>query len=69
VGSRRFRFLVCSALSNVVYWGGMAEGTGLGRDLWRRVIEPPAAKVLLPTLGIADLGIAGERSPVQRPKP
>jgi GT2 family glycosyltransferase len=69
-GSRRFKFLICSAISNVVYWGGMAEGTGLGRDLWRRVIEPPAANVLLPTtIRFPDLGIAGEPSSRQHRRP
>jgi GT2 family glycosyltransferase len=62
-GSRRFRFFVCSALSNVAYWRGMAEGTGLGRDLWRRVIEPPASTVLLPALRSTD--VAGGGSPLQ----
>jgi hypothetical protein len=40
---RWVQFYLCSALFNVVYWGGVAEATQLGAALWSRLIEPPAA--------------------------
>jgi GT2 family glycosyltransferase len=39
---RRVQFYLCSALFNVVYWGGVAEETHLGSGLWSGLIERPA---------------------------
>jgi hypothetical protein len=41
---RRFQFLLCSALFNVMYWAGVADATGLGSGVWRGLIERPSLR-------------------------
>jgi GT2 family glycosyltransferase len=40
--SPRARRLLCSALFNVKYWAGVAEASGLGTNVWRDLLDPPA---------------------------